>query len=80
MEGGLYPSLNLDIWLRARIKKGAICEYHYSLDGKNYKKLSTEFKARQGKWIGAKIGLFITNPNIKGDNGWLDCDWFRISP
>ncbi len=80
MEGGLYPSLNLDIWLKARIKKGAICEYHYSLDGKNYKKLSTEFKARQGKWIGAKIGLFITNPNIKGDNGWLDCDWFRISP
>ncbi|MBP1593589.1 MAG: Beta-xylosidase [Bacteroidetes bacterium] len=37
-----------------------------------------EFIARQGKWIGAKIGLFCVNPNQSGNKGWVDVDWFRI--
>ena len=35
------------------------------------------FTARQGKWIGAKVGLFSTAPFGK-DRGWVDADWFRI--
>ena len=79
MEGGKFPSLNLDIWLRVKVSKDAVCRYSYSLDGKKYKEIPGEFKARQGKWIGAKLGLFILNPTLRGDNGWLDIDWFRVT-
>ena len=79
MEGGKFPSLNLDIWLRVKVSKDAVCRYSDSLDGKKYKEIPGEFKARQGKWIGAKLGLFILNPTLRGDNGWLDIDWFRVT-
>ena len=34
--------------------------------------------SRQGKWIGAKVGLFSTAPYGK-ERGWVDADWFRIN-
>lgn len=36
------------------------------------------FTARQGKWIGAKVGLFVVKPFNSGNRGWLDVDWFKI--
>ena len=35
------------------------------------------FTARQGKWIGAKVGLFSTTP-YGNERGWVDADWFHI--
>ncbi|WP_203558337.1 glycoside hydrolase 43 family protein [Bacteroides sp. 224] len=57
-----------------------MCTFSYSLDGKNYKKMGAPFQAKEGKWIGAKIGTFCTRPAIKtNDGGWSEVDWFRIS-
>ena len=57
-----------------------MCDFSYSLDGKKYKKLGKSFQAREGKWIGAKVGMFCTRPAIKAnDGGWTDVDWFRIT-
>ena len=57
-----------------------LCEFSYSLDGKRFLPLGKTFQAREGKWIGAKIGTFCTRPHIKtNDGGWTDVDWFRIS-
>lgn len=78
-EGGNIPSLNRDIWLRVQVKAGAICSFSYSLDGRKFVTTDIPFKARQGKWIGAKLGLFALNPNLRSDSGWVDCDWFRIT-
>ncbi|MEI6143860.1 MAG: hypothetical protein WCP85_31565 [Mariniphaga sp.] len=36
------------------------------------------FTARQGKWIGAKVGLFCINPLQGGVRGHADVDWFRV--
>ena len=56
------------------------CHFSYSLDGKKFKPLGNEFQAREGKWIGAKVGMFCTRPAIKtNDGGWADIDWFRIT-
>lgn len=44
---------------------------------KKYQPVGEPFTARQGKWIGAKVGLFSTAPFGK-DRGWVDADWFRI--
>ncbi len=76
-EAGLYPNYERDIYLRVKVTAGAICNFYYSLDGKKYHPFGLPFAARQGKWIGAKVGLFSTAPFGK-ERGWVDADWFRI--
>ena len=71
------PNYERDIYLRVKVGKNGVCHFHYSLDGKKYQPVGEPFTARQGKWIGAKVGLFSTAPFGK-DRGWVDADWFRI--
>ena len=55
------------------------CQLSYSLNGKKFEPLGNEFQVREGKWIGAKVGMFCTRPAIvTNDGGWADIDWFRI--
>ncbi|WP_287679580.1 glycoside hydrolase 43 family protein [Bacteroides sp.] len=57
-----------------------MCDFSYSLDGKKYKKMGNSFQAKEGKWIGAKVGMFCTRPAIvTNDGGWTDVDWFKIT-
>ncbi len=76
-EAGLHPNYELTIYLRVEVKKDAMCHFSYSLDGKRFMSAGNAFKARQGKWIGAKVGLFSVAPHGK-ERGWLDADWFRV--
>lgn len=56
------------------------CDFSYSTDGRTFSPLGTTFQAREGKWIGTKVGTFCTRPAIKAnDGGWADVDWFRIT-
>ena len=67
------------VYFKVTFTKEAKCEFAYSLDGKNFKKLGKRFQAREGKWIGAKIGTFCTRPAIViNDGGWAEVNWFRI--
>lgn len=69
------------IYLRVSFDKQALCWFSYSKDGKNYEILGKPFQAKEGKWIGAKIGTFCTRPFIQtNDGGWAEIDWFRITP
>lgn len=55
------------------------CTFSYSTDGKKFHPLGQPFQVKEGKWIGAKVGMFCTRPAIKtNDGGWTDVDWFRI--
>ena len=76
-EAGLFPNYEREIYIRVHVDKGAYCRYSYSLDGKKFTEAGTLFKARQGKWIGAKVGMFSVTPHGK-ERGWLDVDWFRV--
>lgn len=76
-EAGLLPNYEREIYLRVRVEKGGLCRFYYSLDGKKYRSAGESFTARQGKWIGAKVGLFSTAPHGK-ERGWVDADWFRV--
>lgn len=77
-EAGLLPNLECDVYLRVKVDSGAMCTFYYSLDGKKYHRAGEPFKARQGKWIGAKVGLFSVVPG-DADRGWADIDWFRVA-
>ncbi|MCB0837071.1 MAG: glycoside hydrolase 43 family protein [Bacteroidetes bacterium] len=72
------PLKNNEIMLRVKVKKGGLCQFAYSPDGKKYTDIGKEFKAREGKWIGAKVGIFCIRPDHNNDGGYADYDWFRI--
>jgi beta-xylosidase len=68
------------IYLQVNVSKGAKCNFSYSLDGTSFINAGTEFTAEPGRWKGAKVGLFCVRTTQTNDSGWLDVDWFRITP
>jgi len=67
-----------NIYFGVKIGKGAECIFSYSTDGKMFTTIGKSFKAREGRWIGAKIGLFALRNGVINDAGSADIDWFRI--
>ena len=67
-----------DIYLRVTVGKGASCIFGFSIDGKTFRNIGTAFKAREGRWIGAKIGFVYTRPGKFNDAGSADVDWIRF--
>lgn len=70
---------NKTFYLQTKVKAGGICSFFYSTDGKNFKSLGEDFKSREGKWIGAKIGLTALREGKINDAGSIDIDWFRFT-
>jgi beta-xylosidase len=69
---------DLEIYFRVNMKDGGICAFSYSLDGKKFQSFGESFQAKEGKWIGAKTGLFILNKTVNSSKSWTDVDWFKI--
>lgn len=68
-----------DFYYRLSMKDGGTCIFSYSLDGKKFQEIGKLFHARQGKWIGAKMGMFILNKENISLKSWMDVDWFRVT-
>ncbi len=77
-SAGLYPNMERDLWLRVKVGRDGMCRFYYSLDGKRYAAAGEPFKARAGKWIGAKIGFYSITPSATADRGWMDIIDFDI--
>lgn len=85
------PLQSGEVYLRAKfMDKGMLeknpldmkvmVQFSYSLDGKKFKPLGEAFLAKEGKWIGAKTGVFCTRPaKERVDGGWVDVDFFRVT-
>ena len=76
---GVEDNVWKEIYLRVKVDKNAQCTFAYSEDGLHFKSGGKAFAARQGKWIGAKTGVFCLTPNATGNRGWSDVDWFRLT-
>ncbi len=74
------PNYIKNIYFRVKVRKAGKCSFSYSFDNKKFIEVGQQFTARQGKWIGAKVGLFAVKPHNSGNRGWVDVDWFRVSP
>ena len=72
------PALHESVYMRMIVKAGKM-KFAYSKDGKSYKQVGDEFTMREGKWIGAKVGMVAKEPAGKTNRGWIDVDWFRIT-
>lgn len=80
------------LWLRVRVRTTlkahtrpatiddyrTECTFSYSLDGKTFYEVDAPFEAREGLWIGAKVGLFCTKDKVINDSGWLDVLDFSV--
>lgn len=66
------------LYLRVEVASGAMSTFSYSTDGKKFSTLGTGFQAREGKWIGAKVGLFCSRPVSNNDGGSAVVDWFSL--
>ena len=75
------PTVSREVYLRVQVEKGGKCRFAYSLDGKDFTACGEPFQARQGKWIGAKVGFLCVEPHAEPavNRGWLDVDWFRVT-
>lgn len=58
----------------------ALCSFSYSMDGKSYNMFGKTFTAREGVWVGAKMGLFSLAKPESVQPGFADVDWFRVEP
>jgi len=65
-------------YLKVTVKDGEKCTFSFSENGRKYTDSGKEFIAREGVWVGAKVGYFTTAPRGGSYGGWLDVDWFRI--
>lgn len=69
---GLYPNVELDVYLRLKVDGKGVCRFAYSTDGRRFTTAEGSFKASAGKWIGAKYGFYAIAPASASDRGWLD--------
>ena len=76
------PTVSREIYLRVQVEAGGMCRFAYSLDGEKFTVCGEPFQARQGKWIGAKVGFVCVEPHAEPavNRGWMDVDWFRVTP
>ena len=65
-------------YLRIKCEDGGLCRFYFSADNVNFHDIGETFQAREGRWIGAKVGLFVISEQETGLKGYIDFDWFRI--
>lgn len=68
-----------EVILRVEVRKGAVCRFSYSTDGRVFKPTKVSFTAKKELWTGAKVGVFCLTPFHKGLRGWSDVDYFRVT-
>jgi beta-xylosidase/lysophospholipase L1-like esterase len=76
-NASLVPKSNT-VYLQMKVQADATCSFAYSTDGKKFQTLGNVFTAKEGKWIGVKVGLFCSRPVRNNDGGRVEIDWFRI--
>jgi beta-xylosidase len=77
-ESIAVPVKHNTLYLRVKVSTSAVCKFSFSADGTNFTPVGEPFTARQGKWIGAKLGIFAVRIGRANESGYADFDWFRV--
>lgn len=73
-----HPGIHCDLVMRMTVTNG-MAHFAYSKDGRKFTPCGQPFALREGKWIGAKFGFIAVDAVGKGDRGWVDADWIRVT-
>lgn len=76
---GVDDNLWKEVTLRVKVSRNYECHFSYSLDGQHFAECGQVFTAQQGKWVGARMGIYCITPQAIGNRGWADFDWFRVT-
>lgn len=75
----VYSLPDTAVYLRMALSLGGKCDFSYSLDGINYQVVGRTISTDEGRWIGAKVGLFCHRPfDNPGEPGYADYEWFDV--
>jgi beta-xylosidase len=77
-ESAGVPLKSNTVYLRVKVSADAVCNFSFSTDGKSFTPVGTPFTAKQGRWIGAKVGIFAARVGKTREYGYADFDWFRF--
>ncbi len=66
------------IFLKVKVTENGNCTFYYSQDGTNFSSIGISFKAKEGKWIGAKLGFVSLRDGFTNDAGNIKMDWIRF--
>lgn len=66
--------------LRLQVEDGGVCRFSYRTPGAEWSDLGGPFSAREGKWIGAKFGLYCLAPNGEPSGGAVDVAEVVVRP
>ena len=66
------------VYIQVNISNNTECSFSYSEEGIIFKKIGTSFKAKEGKWIGAKLGFVALRDGFINDSGNIKIDWIRF--
>jgi beta-xylosidase len=77
-ERAVFPVKGNSFVLELTMTEGG--NYHFGFIDKEGISTSVvrEFKAKPGRWVGARIGLFCLRNNNTNDAGYADVDWVRF--
>ena len=64
------------LFLRVSVDTAARCTFSSSTDSLNFEPMGAPFRAREGDWVGARMGLFSAVPAGRRRDRWVDVDWF----
>jgi len=70
---------NKMIFLRIQAIENGIFTFSYSQNGTDFKKIGRPFTAKEGKWIGAKLGFVALRNGFINNAGNVTIDWIRFS-
>ena len=73
------PLAQSHFYLRVSVTAGAQCQFYVSTDGLTFIPFGRSFTAKEGKWVGAKIGFLCSRVAKTNDAGTVDVDWWRLS-
>jgi beta-xylosidase len=74
------PAGSGPVWLRLEWRPDGTCRFASSPDGAAFTPLGSEFVARPGRWVGAKIGLFASAAGAGSPTGSADFSSFAVLP
>jgi len=67
------------VYLRASVRpRGAVTQFSWSTDGTSFHVIGQPFTVREGRWVGAKVGVFAIGSATAAVRGSADIDWFRV--
>ncbi len=75
----LVPELAGSIRLRVAVDENAVCTFSYAAPGEEFAPIAETFTAKEGGWIGARVGVYSTAASGETKAGHADFDYLRFA-